>query len=130
MSKKRAVLNQNVQFQRVYRTGKSFISPLIVSYITPRKRGGIRYGITASKKVGCAAKRNRARRVIKAAVLTLLPLTSGSYDLVFVARKATTDAKSTTVFGILCNHLRKAGVIVDEASFLSCRLKKQIINND
>ena len=111
-------MNRNAQFQNAYRGGKSYVSPLVVTYVLPRRKGRVRYGITASKKIGCAAKRNRARRVIKAAVFELLPLAEGAYDLVFVARAKTAEAKSTAVYEVLYGQLRKAGVIADEASFL------------
>jgi ribonuclease P protein component len=57
------------------------------------ERGLIRYGLTASKKVGNAVARNRARRRLRAAMLELLPIhgQSGS-DYVAVARTATVTA--------------------------------------
>ena len=107
------VLNRNAQFQNAYRNGKSFVSPLVVTYVLPRRRGTVRYGITASKKVGCAVKRNRARRVIKAAATELLPHVLSPCDIVFVARKATAETKSTAVRQVLLSHLRKSGVFSD-----------------
>ena len=52
-----------------------------------QKRGLVRYGLTASKKVGNAVVRNRARRRLRAAMLALLPIhgTAGT-DYVAVAR--------------------------------------------
>jgi len=106
-------LNANPQFARVYRSKKSFVSPFVVTYVVPRKRGGIRYGITASKKIGCAVERNRARRIVKAAALELLKEADGCFDIVFVCRTATTRQKSTKLKQVLTEHLRKAGVIGD-----------------
>ena len=56
-------------------------------------RGLVRYGLTASKKVGNAVARNRARRRLRAAMLELLPIhgQQGS-DYVAVARTATVTA--------------------------------------
>jgi ribonuclease P protein component len=56
-------------------------------------RGLLRYGLTASKKVGNAVARNRARRRLRAAMLELLPIhgAAGS-DYVAVARTATVTA--------------------------------------
>lgn len=109
--KRRAVLNRNFQFQSVYRNGKNFVAPLVVTYVAKRRRGGIRYGITASKKIGGAVERNRARRVVKAAAGEILSQAGGSFDIVFVCRQATVSAKSYQVASILQKHLRKAGVI-------------------
>jgi ribonuclease P protein component len=56
-------------------------------------RGLIRYGLTASKKVGNAVVRNRARRRLRAAMLELLPIHAASgNDYVAVARTATVSA--------------------------------------
>jgi len=83
----------------------------VVTYILPRQKGTIRYGITASKKIGCAVDRNRARRVIKAAVTDLLPKMNGAYDLVFVARKATVTTKSTKLHTVIQTQLKNTGII-------------------
>ena len=61
-------LNLNKDFRRLYGRGKSFVSPLLVTYIMRTKRNVVRYGITTGKKVGGAVERNRARRVIQAAM--------------------------------------------------------------
>ena len=56
-------------------------------------RGLVRYGLTASKKVGNAVARNRARRRLRAAMLELLPIHGqGGSDYVAVARTATVTA--------------------------------------
>jgi ribonuclease P protein component len=56
-------------------------------------RGLVRYGLTASKKVGNAVARNRARRRLRAAMQTLLPIHGQHrHDYVAVARTATVTA--------------------------------------
>jgi ribonuclease P protein component len=53
----------------------------------------VRYGLTASKKVGNAVARNRARRRLRAAMLELLPIHAKlGNDYVAVARTATVTA--------------------------------------
>lgn len=53
----------------------------------------VRFGLTASKKVGNAVARNRARRRLRVAMKTLLPLYGiAGHDYVAVARTATTQA--------------------------------------
>jgi len=50
----------------------------------------IRIGFTASKKVGSAVERNRARRRLRAAVAEILPREAAAgYDLVVIARQGT-----------------------------------------
>lgn len=120
-NKRRAVLNRNFQFQSVYRNGKSFVSPLLVTYVARRRRGGIRYGITASKKIGGAVARNRARRVVKAAAGEVLSQAGGSFDIVFVCRQATISSKSYKVAAVLSKQLRKAGVLAPKESEIGAK---------
>lgn len=62
------------------------------------QRGMLRYGLTASKKVGNAVARNRARRRLRAAMLALLPIHGQSgNDYVAVARIATVTADWTAL---------------------------------
>ena len=60
-------LKDNRDFSRLYRRGKSFVSPVLVTYVIKNKSDNLRFGITTGKKVGKAVKRTRARRVIRAA---------------------------------------------------------------
>ena len=111
MNRERKTLNRNYEFQRVYHRGKNFVSPMLVTYVFKKRDGGINYGISASKKIGCAVERNRARRIIRAAVLDTLKNVEGSYDIVFVSRRATVKAKSTEIQNIMAEQLKEAGVI-------------------
>ncbi len=67
-------------------------------------------GITTGKKIGNAVRRNRARRVIRAAA-EMLPVTKGGYDIVFVARAKTVYKKSTDIYAVMKKQLASAGVI-------------------
>ena len=50
----------------------------------------IRFGITASRKVGNAVARNRAKRRLRAAAAEILPASGAAgYDVVLIARAAT-----------------------------------------
>lgn len=107
------VLNKNFEFKRVYRHGKSIVCPAAVIYVMPQKFHCVRTGITASKKLGCAVVRNRARRVIKAAFTPLLPSISGSYDIVIVCRSATASFKSDEAARQISRALCCAGFITE-----------------
>ena len=61
-------LTRNNEFARAYTRGKSFVHPHVVLYVNKNRLGRTRVGITASKKIGNAVTRNRARRVLRAAV--------------------------------------------------------------
>lgn len=109
--RRRAVLTKNFEFRRAYRYAKSYVSPLVVTYVLPKKSGGVRVGVSAAKKIGNAVVRNRARRVVKAAFFGVSDMARGNWDIVFVCRTRTAQAKSDEVRSIIINQLSAAGVI-------------------
>lgn len=104
-------IKENRDFTRLYKRGKSFVSPVLVTYIMKNKSGNIRYGITTGKKIGKAVKRTRARRVIRAAFYELYPIIESGYDIVFVARGKTPFVKSQVIKKSMQSHLKAAGII-------------------
>lgn len=102
-------LNRNSDFRRVYAKGKYVVHPILISYVMKNRAGCCRFGITASKKVGNAVKRNRCRRVVFAAFQQVEPLLKENYDIVLVARGATAKVKSTDVLPVLRRQLKKLG---------------------
>lgn len=95
--KKRALkLNKNFEFRRAYK-GKFKAGPLLVTYVVKNRYKTVRFGITATKKIGKAHLRNRARRVIAAAARENLPKVRGGYDIVFVSRGKTPYVKSQQI---------------------------------
>jgi ribonuclease P protein component len=90
-------LKENRDFSFLYRRGKSLVTPVVVIYYRKNKKNNIRYGITTGKKIGNAVKRNRARRIIRAAFSELKPSIKSNYDFIFVARGKTPYVKSKDV---------------------------------
>ncbi len=75
--------------------------------------GVIRVGFTASRKVGSAVARNRARRRLRAAVAEVLPVMGqAGHDYVVIARTATL----TRPYGELVGDLRTALAGLSEAA--------------
>jgi len=107
-------LKTNSDFRRAYARGKSYTNPALVMYVRKNRAGSCRIGITASKKIGNAVQRNRARRVIREAFRQVnLPL-KGNYDVVFVARTKTVFKKSTDIYNVMLPMLIEAGVVKNE----------------
>ncbi|MEE1055677.1 MAG: ribonuclease P protein component [Acutalibacteraceae bacterium] len=109
---KMVTLKENRDFHRVYNKGKSYVAPIIVTYVFKQRYDTSRVGITTGKKIGKAVQRNRARRVIMSAYRELYPRINGSYDIVFVARGRTPYVKSTDVLRCMEKQLKRAGVII------------------
>jgi ribonuclease P protein component len=69
---------------------------------------GIRVGFTASRKIGSAVARNRARRRLKALALRILPEhAEPGFDYVLVARQAVLQRSFDGLCDDLCLALRR-----------------------
>lgn len=108
---KYVTVKENRDFSRIYRKGKSFVSPVLVTYVIKNRSGNVRYGITTGKKIGNAVKRTRARRVIRASYYQLYSEINPGFDIIFVARGKTPFVKSQVVLKAMRQHLTSAGVI-------------------
>lgn len=84
-------LKRRPEFLRVSERGSRAATPGLVLQALPRPEGGaIRLGLTASRKVGGAVERNRARRRLRALAQEVLPrLGASGHDYVIVARRET-----------------------------------------
>ncbi len=112
--KRDITIKENRDFKRLYYRGKSFVSPYFVLYVAKGKKGKKRVGVTAGKKIGCAVKRNRAKRLIRAAFSEYFGNIKEGYDFVIVARSKILNVKSYTVAEEFGKQLRAAGVLCEE----------------
>lgn len=102
---------ENRDYRRIYSKGKSFVSPVLVTYVLKNRTKNVRYGITTSKKTGKAVERNRSRRIIKAAFDEISSQIPPGYDFIFVARSRTSSQKSTDIVACMLKQLKRAGVL-------------------
>lgn len=82
-------LRKRSEFLRVTKGCDSWVTPAFIIQLYKRApEGPFRYGITASRKVGGAVERNRAKRRLRALLRQVLPLLgSPGNDYVLIARK-------------------------------------------
>lgn len=104
-------LKENRDFTRLYRKGKSYVSPVLVTYIIKNKSNNLRIGITTGKKIGNAVKRVRSRRVIRAALDEISENLICGYDIVFVARGKTPYVKSYVIKKAMIEAFEKAQML-------------------
>jgi ribonuclease P protein component len=67
------------------------VSPLFVAFVLVTSGTGLRVGFVASRKVGGAVARNRAKRLLREVFRRRGPAAGVSLDLVLVARGAILD---------------------------------------
>ena len=105
-------LTENYEFKRVYTRGKSAVRPTLVAYCMRKSGPAPRIGITASKKIGNAVKRNRARRLLRESARMLYPQIKPGFDLVLVSRGKTPFVNCNIVMTELASALEELGVLV------------------
>ncbi|MEW6067910.1 MAG: ribonuclease P protein component [Nitrospirota bacterium] len=79
-------------FEQVFREGLTAASKYLVIYAKPNELNFSRLGLSVSKKIGKAVKRNRIKRLLREAMRRLLKEWPFTYDFVLVARKSSVDA--------------------------------------
>jgi ribonuclease P protein component len=70
--------------QKVFRDGKPVHGKRVVLFLAP---GSGQFALVAGKKIGGAVQRNRARRVLRAALREVAPRGVEEHDIVLVARE-------------------------------------------
>lgn len=99
------MLKQNREFQQVYKKGKSAHARALVLFYLPDPHAKA-VGFTASKKVGNAVTRNRAKRRMRALFQRFeSELRCGSY--VLVAKAATADVPFDALLADMRSVLQK-----------------------
>ena len=113
-------LTRSEDFKRVRRDGKSYAHPLVVLIALnseshdPSRLRGVRVGVAAGKSVGTAVHRNRAKRLLREAMRTLLTNTASGADLILIARPALSQASLTDVREALHHLLQRAKLLVPQ----------------
>jgi ribonuclease P protein component len=78
----------------------------MVLFVAP---GSGEFALVAGKKVGGAVQRNRARRVLRAAIREVAPRGVEGHDVVLVAREAIRDARTQDLITEMTELLRRGG---------------------
>ena len=107
-------LKSNMNFQNVYKNGRSYANKYLVMYVSENHLGKNRLGISVSKKVGNSVIRHRLTRLIRESYRLHEEIFNSGLDIVVIARN--------TAAGI-----RFAAV---ESAFLHLSRLHKIINKD
>jgi len=106
-------LKKNIDFQKVYKEGKSKANKYLVMYVLPNDLGINRLGISVSKKVGNSVVRHHLTRLIRESYRLNSNMFNSSLDIVVIARNTAKDKTYKEVESALL-HLAKLHNILDE----------------
>jgi ribonuclease P protein component len=98
----------------VRRTGKNYAHPLVILISSPNELPHSRFGVAASRAVGSAVSRNRAKRRLRAAIHPYLSQVKVGWDVLFIARAPLIDAKWPELCEALLNLLIQAKILEAE----------------
>lgn len=106
--KRKFRLAKTTDFKRVRRLGTSYAHPLVVLITLPNELDYTRVGVTASRAVGGAVQRNRAKRILRSAMQVCLPETQPGHDIILLARQPILSRKSHELEPVLNKLLGQA----------------------
>lgn len=85
-------IKKNSDFQKVYRTGKSYANKLLIMYVKENGGEENRIGISVSKKVGNSVVRHHITRLIREIFRLNENMLDKGLDIVVVARPAAKES--------------------------------------
>lgn len=104
-------LTRSEDFKRVRQSGKSYAHPLVVLVAQANHESRLRVGVAAGRTVGSAVSRNRAKRLLREAMRTLIPSIPSGWDLILIARPALLSSNLAEIREVLPALLHRAGLI-------------------
>ncbi len=108
---KKEVLRRDSDFSSIYKKGKSVGDRFVVIFSKKNNLPYNRTAFLASKKVGNAVTRNRARRLMKESYRSINDRLATGYDIIFIARNTITNSKCADVKKSIEAAAKRAGLL-------------------
>ena len=99
-------VRKRTDFELIYKTGIKRSGRLMTLFALEREGGIARLGIAATRKMGAAVERNRAKRLVREVFRHAKP--HGAVDVVVVPRRDILDASFARVQAEFSNLLKKS----------------------
>lgn len=111
MLPKQYCLRHSADIQRIRQSGRSWRHPLAILLVLDSPNDVSRFAFVASRRVGNAVVRNRAKRLLREAVHHRLPAICAGKDCVFIARHRMTSAKFADVDKAVAQLFAQSGLL-------------------
>jgi ribonuclease P protein component len=98
-------LKSSRDFQSMYRSGHKCTGKYFFSFLHQRNDPDTRFGVTASRRIGNAVVRNRAKRIMREAIRRVVIETQPGFDLILVARSSIRSVGTNELIPQLKDHL-------------------------
>ncbi len=101
-------LRKRGDFERAYKEGTKVVTRQLVLFARPNGATTSRLGVTATRKIGNAVIRNRARRLVREAYRKVRLGLPRGYDYVVVVRPPLLRERPVDLVPVLCDSIRRA----------------------
>lgn len=108
-------LKKNKNFQKIYRSGKSFANRQLVLYILPNGGKARRVGFAAGKRLGNAVVRNRIKRLLREAYRLNQHKLADGYDIIIVGRQPLIGESLSAAVKALLHICARAGIMGEQS---------------
>ena len=112
-------LTRSEDFKRVRRSGKSYAHPLVVLIVqahdkrsNPVGQPRVKVGVAAGRTVGTAVYRNRAKRLLREAMRSLIPDITPGLDIILIARPGLVSSTLEETRQVLLTLLQRAHILI------------------
>jgi ribonuclease P protein component len=109
--RRRYRLQSAADIQQLRQEGRHWRHPLALLFALPNQQEISRFAFSASRRVGHAVARNRAKRLLREAVRLHLDQVQPGWSCLFIAREATAAAPFPDVEAAVLQLLARAGLI-------------------
>ena len=105
-------LKSNIDFQRVYKKGRSYANKYLVMYLLENNQEMNRLGISVSKKVGNSVVRHRITRLIRESYRLHENIFNSGLDIVVIARNSASSVSYYEIESALLHLARLHNILI------------------